>query len=650
MPEPVKPPPPPESIKSIEELYLTGLRLEQFHNPAFEPYPYYEEALKRDPGDSRVNTALGILYLKRGMFNEAEKKLRQAIRRISKDYTSPKNGEAFYYLGVALHALGRMDEACDAFTKAAWSQAWGAASYYSLAELASQRRNYSKALEFLNRSLSLNALNTKALNFKAGLLRKLGRLQEAEKIARKVLHFDPLDFWAGNELHKIMAAKGLEKEELEAKNSLEAKMRNAVQSYLELAVDYGNCGFVNEAVEAISHLVEAEGGGFSTYPMLHYYLGYYLEKKGDKKKAREYYQCASQMPADYCFPFRLESIEVLRRAQKINPGDARAPYYLGNLLYDLQPEAAMKEWEKSRRLDEAFPIIHRNLGLAYARVENNIPEAIACMEKALSCNSKDARYLYELDLLYETGSVSPEKRLSLFEKNHETALQRDDALSREIMLLVQLGKHDRAIDLLAAHHFHVWEGGGRIHSVYVDAHLLKGHEHFTAGRFNEALESFSAALEYPKNLEVGRPYSGGRAAQVYYFIGTVYEAMDDKEKAKEYYEDLVAMEYEVSEMSYYQGLAFRKLGREEKASQIFEKLIDFGKQRLQAASSMDFFAKFGERQSAMYRQANASYLLGLGYLGRGDKEQARTQFKNSLEMNLNHIWAKQQLDWLEWRR
>jgi len=650
MPEPVKPPPPPESIKSIEELYLTGLRLEQFHNPAFEPYPYYEEALKRDPGDSRVNTALGILYLKRGMFNEAEKKLRQAIRRISKDYTSPKNGEAFYYLGVALHALGRMDEACDAFTKAAWSQAWGAASYYSLAELASQRRNYSKALEFLNRSLSLNALNTKALNFKAGLLRKLGRLQEAEKIARKVLHFDPLDFWAGNELHKIMAAKGLEKEELEAKNSLEAKMRNAVQSYLELAVDYGNCGFVNEAVEAISHLVEAEGGGFSTYPMLHYYLGYYLEKKGDKKKAREYYQCASQMPADYCFPFRLESIEVLRRAQKINPGDARAPYYLGNLLYDLQPEAAMKEWEKSRRLDEAFPIVHRNLGLAYARVENNIPEAIACMEKALSCNSKDARYLYELDLLYETGSVSPEKRLSLFEKNHETALQRDDALSREIMLLVQLGKHDRAIDLLAAHHFHVWEGGGRIHSVYVDAHLLKGHEHFTAGRFNEALESFSAALEYPKNLEVGRPYSGGRAAQVYYFIGTVYEAMDDKEKAKEYYEDLVAMEYEVSEMSYYQGLAFRKLGREEKASQIFEKLIDFGKQRLQAASSMDFFAKFGERQSAMYRQANASYLLGLGYLGRGDKEQARTQFKNSLEMNLNHIWAKQQLDWLEWRR
>jgi len=647
MPEPVKPPPPPESIKSIEELYLTGLRLEQFHNPAFEPYPYYEEALRRDPGESRVNTALGILYLKRGMFSEAEEKLSRAIRRITRDYTSPKEGEAFYYLGVALQSLGMTDDAYDAFYKAAWSQAWGAASYYSLAELASQRGDYSKALEFLNRSLSLNALNTKALNFKAGLLRKLGRSQEAEKTARKVLNLDPLDFWAGNELYKIMAAKGLENEAQAAKDSLETKMRDAAQSYLELAVDYGNCGLVDEAVEVLFRLVEANAGGSSSYPMLYYYLGNYLEKKGNKKKAQECYQRASRMSADYCFPSRLESIEILRRAQKINPGDARAPYYLGNLLYDLQPDAAIKEWEKSRRLDEAFPIVHRNLGLAYARVENNVPEAIASMEKAISCNSKDARYLYELDLLYEAGSVSPGQRLSLLERNHETVLQRDDALSREIMLLVQLGKYDKAVDLLTTHHFHVWEGGGRIHNVYVDVHLLKGYEHFTAGRFNEALESFSAALEYPKNLEVGRPYRGGRAAQVYYFIGTVYEAMDNAKKAKEYYKDMVAMPYGVSEMSFYQGLAFRRLDQEEKANQIFEKLIDFGKKRLQAATSLDFFAKFGERQSEMRRRAQAHYLLGLGYLGRGDRGEARAQFKKSLELNINHLWAKQQLAWLD---
>ena len=647
MPEPVKSPLPPEKIKSNEELYLTGLRLEQFHNPVFEPYPYYEEALKRDPGDSRVNTALGILYMKRGMFLEAEDMLNRAVRRITRDYTSPKSGEAFYYLGVALRAIGKIGKAYDAFYKAAWSQAWGAASYNSLAELESQKGDLLKALEFLDRSLSLNTLNTRAQNFKAVLLRRLGRLEESEKITKKVLNFDPLDFWAGNEYYLTKNAMGLEKEAQAAEDSLQIKMRNSAQSYLELAVDYGNCGFVDEAVEVLSRHVKADVKGSSTYPMLYYYLGYYLGKKGEKKKAQEYYRLASQMPGDYCFPFRLESIDVLRTTQSNNPSDARAPYYLGNLLFDFQPEEAIKEWEKSRILDEAFPIVHRNLGLAYARVKNDVLASIASMEKAVSCNREDARYFYELDLLYEAGGVSPEKRLSFLERNHEAVLMRDDSLSREIMLLVQRGKYDRAIDLLSIHHFHVWEGGGRIHNVYVDAHLLKGHEHFAAEQYREALKFFKAALEYPENLEVGRPYSGGRDAQVCYFIGTIYEALGDVDKAKKYYEDSVAMKLGWSEVSYYQGLVFQKLGQKEKAEQMFDGLIKFGETRLRAASSRDFFAKFGERQSAMYRQANAHYLKGLGCLGIGRKSEARAQFVKALECNVNHLWAKQQLVWLD---
>jgi len=647
MPETVKPPLSPEEIESSEELYLTGLRLEQFHNPAFEPYPYYQEALKRDPGDSRANTALGILYLKRGMFREAAEKLEIAVQRLTRNHTSPKDGETYYYLGVALRALGRADEAYDAFYKAAWSQAWSGASYYSLAELARQKGDALQALDFLERSLFLNAWNTRALNFKAALLRRMGRLKEAEEVCAKVMDFDPLDFWAGNELYLIKADQGLKREALTARNSLKNLMRDSIQNYLELAVDYGNCGLVNEAIEVLLDLVEADVKGSSDYPLIHYYLGYFFEQRGEREKALKYYQMASRMPPDYCFPFRLESIEVLQRAQERNPKDARAPYYLGNLLYDLQPEEAIKEWERSRSLDEIFPLVHRNLGLAFSLVENDLHKAIASLEKAVESDKQDARIFYELDLLYEAGGFSAEKRLALLEENHETVLQRDDALSREILLLVQLGKLDRAIHFLATHHFHVWEGGGQIHNVYVDAHLLKGHAHLTAGRTAEALRSFLAALEYPENLEVGRPSSGGRAAQVYYFIGTAYETIGDIEKARKYYEDLVAMPYGLSEMSYYQGLAFQKLGQEKKASQILEDLADLGEKRLQDATSLDFFAKFGERQSAIRRRSQAHYLLGLSHLGREDKEEARTQFKKALELNINHIWARHQLDRLE---
>ncbi len=60
MPKAVTSPAPPREIKTNEELYLIGLRAQQFHDPVIDPLPYWEEALRRDPGDARVNTALGI--------------------------------------------------------------------------------------------------------------------------------------------------------------------------------------------------------------------------------------------------------------------------------------------------------------------------------------------------------------------------------------------------------------------------------------------------------------------------------------------------------------------------------------------------------------------------------------------------------------
>ena len=76
----------------------------------------------------------------------------------------------------------------------------------------------------------------------------------------------------------------------------------------------------------------------------YYYLGYFAERLGRQQKASEYYRLAMAMPPDYVFPFQNEAIDVLRAAIKANTGDARAPYYLGNLLYDWQPEEATRLW------------------------------------------------------------------------------------------------------------------------------------------------------------------------------------------------------------------------------------------------------------------------------------------------------------------
>jgi tetratricopeptide (TPR) repeat protein len=642
MPKPVEPPPPPKDVKSNEELYLAGQRLEQFHSPALEPYPYYEEAVRRDPGDSRANTALGILYLKRGMFREAEEKFQAAIARLTRNYTSPKDGEAFYYLGVALKAQGRYGAADDAFHKAAWSQAWYAASHHALAENACRRGQFAEALEMIDRAVATNALSTKALDLRATLLRKLGRSREAVEVASRVQAIDPLDFWARNESYLNQASNRPDDDEASLAE-LHALMRGDVQSYLELAVDYGNCGLWREAIEVLDRYVEATEDKQPVYPMVHYYLGYYLEQRRSERADKDYW-LGAEMPTEYCFPFRLESITVLERAMERNPKDARAPYYLGNLLYDLQPEKAVAAWEQSRSLDDRFATVHRNLGLAYARVEKDNAKAVVSLEKAVACDPGDPKLYAELDTVYEAAGADHAKRLAMLQSHQQTVAQRDDALLREIILLVLVGQYDRAIDLLENHHFHLWEGESGIHDVYVDAHLLRGQQHFQAKRYADALKDYLACLEYPERFETGRPYRrGGRLSQIDYFLGMAYEALDNAEQAKMRYQQAAAGKPDWSEARYYQALAYQKLGEPAKAAEIFDGLIRTGTERLEARSDVEFFAKFGARQSVTVQKAQAHYLVGLGYLGKRQSADAKRHFNEAVKLNVNHLGARTML-------
>jgi len=351
------------------------------------------------------------------------------------------------------------------------------------------------------------------------------------------------------------------------------------------------------------------------------------------------------MPADYCFPFRLESEAVLKSALKANPSDSKAYYYLGNLLYDLQPQKAIGHWEKSRELDARFAQVHRNLGWGYYRGLSDVPKAIQSYEQAVARANQDPRWFLELDTLYELGNVDPTRRLAALEKNHKVLLDRKETLTREIMVLLLNDKLDQAIDYLTNNFFHVREGGGEIHDVYVDAHLLKGLELMNQKNYREALGHFEKASEYPENLSVGRPKNDRRAAEVAYYIGSAHEALGDVEKAKGYYRQGAEQQaiFQWQEARFYQGLCLKKVGRDSEAASNFDRLIETGRKRLAEDESSDFFAKFGEQETGQARKASGHFLVGLGLLGKGQREQARGELEQAAKMNQSHVWAKYQL-------
>jgi hypothetical protein len=135
VPLPATEPPAPADIASADELYVTGLHLDQYRHATRSPAPYWREALRRDPLDSRCNNALGLWHLRRGDFAEAERHFRKAIERLTQRNPNPRDGEAHYNLGLCLRYLGRDGEAYDTLYKATWNQAWAAAGYHALAEI-----------------------------------------------------------------------------------------------------------------------------------------------------------------------------------------------------------------------------------------------------------------------------------------------------------------------------------------------------------------------------------------------------------------------------------------------------------------------------------------------------------------------------------
>ena len=89
-------------------------------------------------------------------------------------------------------------------------------------------------------------------------------------------------------------------------------MRDFDQNYLELAAGYMNDGFFTEA-EDIFRRFEGKN------QEINYYLGYIQDRKGNKTEAEKYFRAASDLPVDYGFPYRLESVKVLELASKYQP-------------------------------------------------------------------------------------------------------------------------------------------------------------------------------------------------------------------------------------------------------------------------------------------------------------------------------------------
>lgn len=643
----------PQETKTNEQLYLTGLHLEQYRHATWSALDYYEEALRRDPLDVRCNNAIGLWYIRRGRFDKAEPYLRTAVKVLQKRNLNPYDGEPIYDLGLCLKYrsgwnLGaQLDEAYDYLYKSTWNRAWQDTGYMACAQISCMRGDFDEALRNVDQALIAGWHNHKARALKVAIMQRLNMSFDA--FAVESLAINPFNYG-------IMWAQGRTDE-------MTKLMRNEANNYDETALDFCAAGLWNDAIGIWQLAINND----ATTPLTRYYLAWAMAHSDTyADKSINMLKEAAKISPDYCFPNRLEAILALQFAIDNNANDAHPHYFLGNLYYDKrQYDVAQTQWEIARNLEPTFPTVWRNLALVYANKRDDLGRALECMERAYSLDTTDSRVLMELDQLYKRMQRPHDFRLQKLQAHPECIAQRDDLVLEEVTLLNQLGRHEEAKAIIDAHIFHPWEGGeGKVSGQYQICRLeiaksIILNKDANVAELEKAVALLNECLVFPAHLGEGKLY-GAQDNDFYYFLGLAYRRLTALTNDKDKYEALAndsfrlgtngptepaaAMYYNDAKPDkiFYAGLCYRALGDEKSALRLFHKLVNYGEQHIYDHITMDYFAVslpdllVWDDSLDRKNQIHCNYMLALGHYGLGNLTKSQHYSHEVEALDINH--------------
>ncbi|MFQ5857238.1 MAG: DUF5107 domain-containing protein [Anaerolineae bacterium] len=515
---------------TAEDFYSLGLKHENFDNRA-EVLKAYAKALALDPSHGPSHLRLGLMLLRAADLATAEAHFRQAV--------AAGEAEANYYLGTLRLYQDDPGEAEAHFRGVPAGTPVSAAAACGLGRIALGRGEWEEAAELFRQARAEDTTSIVARLLLAMALRQAGRGAEARHELEEVLLEDPLNHPA---LREMALALGDEGASYSAKlNRLLADDR---QYILDLACFYVDAGLLDDALVILRDAAEEQGPEASAegwdYPMLHYLAGELCRRLGRQDEAAEWFARGAEADPDLVFPSRLEEILILSRIVEEHPHDYKAKYYLGNFLYAHQRfEEAVQLWEEAAAGLDAFDVVHRNLGLAYwqrrrpeprpeprrraVKGRDDLERASVLFERALQINPRNQDLYLHLDDLYVAQGL-PDKRQALLEKMRALIDPRDDLHKRMVIMLVDLGHYEQAIQMLTEERFVPSEMDQSFRLAYVRAYLQRAQAHIEAGSIEEAIADYRSALEYPENVGVGRPLSAANA-EILYRLGCACEQL-----------------------------------------------------------------------------------------------------------------------------
>ncbi len=605
-------PPAPDEIPSSDELYLTGLHLVQYRHPTRPAEPYFREAVRRDPGDSRAHVALARLAFARGEYTVALDHLDRATARLTRRNLNPEHGDAHLLRGLILERVGRRDAAADAFGRAAWDGRLALPANLGRARIALRDGAAATALGFADAALAADRTNTSAIAARVTALRELGGTAGAIAaadlaVARAADPLDPLLAAVDDDLHPVDP-----------------------RTLLAMAFELHRLGDGRRAIALARRAAAATPSAFGNpAPVAGYALARFLDEDGDHDAAVAARKTARAADPALAFPAGLDEHDVLVAALAVDGADARARAYLGCWLLDAGRIAdALEELERAIGHGIDDPVVWRNAAVALVNAGGDVAEADRRYAEALTRSPGDARLVYERDQLAARRGADAASRLAAIDAAGATVLDRDDLAIEFAGLLVDVGRPQEALDFLAVRSFQPFEGGeGKVITVFDRASLAVARE-LVGERPEAAAELLRTGIRVPEHLGEGR-HPAHPVAERLVLLGDAEAAAGDEvaavaawRAARDGAGPLAVGDRPVDERDHWTAIAHVRLGEHERADRIWRSLEDRADELDAAPDRVDYFATSLPElllfpvDSAERRAAQAARLRTLAAEGR----------------------------------
>jgi predicted Zn-dependent protease len=438
--------------------------------------PLLEKALAQNPWHHDALLSLADLEYRRARYAEG---LAHANRALSLDTYDP----AANFLAANLYrALGRGNDARDAYGWAARATGYRSAAHTELADLALRRGDFADASRNARLALDFNRANLSAWEILALAGRKTADSALVNSATAELLSLDPLH-------HTVAAERYLAEPSPANLDALTSSLRSEYpdQSILELAIGYVNRGQEGDAIALLS----ATRSRFRN-PLLRAWLAF-LKKDPS----------LLDPPADISlvFPYRLETLPVLTWAAGAN-GHWSWRYLLALNLwgFDRVDEAASL-LRPLANVPDAPAFYVTRAALIGESGEDQEPD----LRRAEQLSGRDRTMRLPVVQYYQSkgrwadGLAAANRGLSAFPGDFNLGLMAARSL-------VHLDRAAEALALLDTVRVLPSEGARESHQIYVQAHVEAALASFGNSRLDDAHTHLTRALEWPEHLGQGRPY------------------------------------------------------------------------------------------------------------------------------------------------